>query len=185
MLNKLPLSFTVTWIVNSVAVRVMISAIEFPYAFLKNKGYLNFDIIINQHPQSSYTGWDYKPRPAYRQSVLVESKALVICNQARYIASMIKNFRDKWLENFFVEGEKNKKIPSTINERLLRKLQIFDDSTCYADLQSPPGNNFEKLTGKFKDRYSIRINDQWKLIFQWDDDRGEAMDVYLDNHSYR
>jgi proteic killer suppression protein len=98
---------------------------------------------------------------------------------------MIKNFRDKWLENFFVEGEKNQEIPSTINERLLRKLQLFDASTCYADLQSPPSNNFEKLTGKFIDWYSIRINDQWKLIFQWDNDRGEAMDVYLDNHSYR
>ena len=98
---------------------------------------------------------------------------------------MIKSFRDKWLENFFVEGTKSKKIPSTINERLFRKLQILDDSTCDADLRSPPSNYFERLTGNLKDRYSIRVNDQWRLIFQWDNDRGEAESVYLDNHSYR
>lgn len=98
---------------------------------------------------------------------------------------MIKNFRDKWLENFFVEGTKNKKIHSTISDRLFRKLQILDDSTCDADLRSPPSNHFEKLTGNLNNRYSIRINDQWRLIFQWDNDRGEAESVYFDNHSYR
>ncbi|MBU4236902.1 MAG: type II toxin-antitoxin system RelE/ParE family toxin [Proteobacteria bacterium] len=98
---------------------------------------------------------------------------------------MIKNFRDKWLEIFFVEGAKSKKIPSTISERLFRKLQILDDSTCDADLRSPPSNHFEKLTGNLNNRYSISINGQWRLIFQWDNDRGEAESVYLDNHSYR
>jgi len=135
---------------------------------------------------------------------------LAICNCRCYIAVMIKNFRDTWLEKFFVDGVKNKKIPSIISERLfsvlqknflffrrnfsdkalipfigVRKLQILDDSTCDVDLRSPPSNNFEKLTGKLKDRYSIRINDQWRLIFQWDNDRGEAENVYLNNHSYR
>jgi proteic killer suppression protein len=98
---------------------------------------------------------------------------------------MIKTFRDKWLETFFVDGTKNKKIPAIISERLFRKLQMLDDSTCVADLRSPLSNNFEKLTGNLKDRYSIRVNDQWRLIFQWDDVRGEAESVYLDNHSYR
>jgi len=98
---------------------------------------------------------------------------------------MIKSFRDKWLENFFVAGTKNKKISSTISERLFRKIQILDDSTCDADLRSPPSNYFEKLTGNLKDRCSIRINDQWRLIFHWDNDRGEAEGVYLDNHTYR
>ena len=110
---------------------------------------------------------------------------LAICNCRCYIAVMIKNFRDTWLEKFFVDGVKNKKIPSIISERLFRKLQILDDSTCDVDLRSPPSNNFEKLTGKLKDWYSIRINDQWRLIFQWDNDRGEAENVYLNNHSYR
>jgi len=115
----------------------------------------------------------------------VKGKRLVFCNNERYIVFMIKNFRDKWLEKFFVEGAKNKKIPSTISERLFRKIQILDDSTCDADLRSPPSNNFEKLAGNLKDRCSIRINDQWRLIFQWDNDRGEAEGVYLDNHTYR
>lgn len=64
-------------------------------------------------------------------------------------------------------------------------MQILDDSTCDADLRSPPSNYFEKLTGNLKGKYSIRVNDQWRLIFQWDNDRGEAESVYLDNHSYR
>jgi len=98
---------------------------------------------------------------------------------------MIKNFRDKWLENFFVEGVKSKKIPPTISERLFGKLQILDDSTCDADLRSPPSNHFEKLTGNLHNRHTIRINGQWRLIFHWDKDRGEAESVYLDNHSYK
>jgi len=75
---------------------------------------------------------------------------LVRCNDVRYIVAMIKNFRDKWLEKFFVEGRKSKKIPAAINERLFRKLQILDDSTCEADLRSPPGNHFEKLIGNHR-----------------------------------
>ena len=114
-----------------------------------------------------------------------DSGGLVRCNDVRYIVAMIKNFRDKWLENFFVEGRKSKKIPAAINERLFRKLQILDDSTCEADLRSPPGNHFEKLIGNLDNSHSIRINDQWRLIFQWDNDRGEAEGVCLDNHSCR
>ena len=98
---------------------------------------------------------------------------------------MIQCFRDNWLESFFVDGTKSKKIPATISERLFRKLQILDDSTCDADLRSPPSNSFEKLSGNLKEWHSIRVNDQWRLIFKWDTERGEASDVYLDNHSYR
>jgi len=98
---------------------------------------------------------------------------------------MIITFRDKWLETFFVDGTKSKKIPAIIRERLFRKLQILDDSTCRADLRSPPSNNFEKLTGTLHDLSSIRVNDQWRLIFRWVEDKGEAENVYLDNHDYR
>jgi proteic killer suppression protein len=98
---------------------------------------------------------------------------------------MIKNFRDTWLEIFFIDGIKNMKTPSIIADRLFRKLQILDDSTCDVDLRSPPSNNFEKLTGELKGWCSMRVNNQWRLIFQWDNERGEAENVYLDNHSYR
>lgn len=103
----------------------------------------------------------------------------------RYIVTMIKNFRDNWLRKFFVEDIQAKKIPADIRSRLFRKLQLLDDATNDADLRSPPSNHFEKLSGKLKNKCSIRVNDQWRLIFTWENEHGEADDIYLDNHSYK
>ncbi len=98
---------------------------------------------------------------------------------------MILGFRDAWLRAFFVEDVRSRKIPSDLESRLFRKLQLIDDATTDQDLRAPPSNHFEKLRGKL-DRYScIRVNKQWRLIFQWDGGRGEASDVYLDDHSYQ
>ena len=98
---------------------------------------------------------------------------------------MIKGFRDNWLRDFFVEDIQSGKIPTIIRSRLFRKLQIVDDATCSADLRSPPGNHFEKLSGQLQEKYSIRVNKQWRMIFIWDDERGEADGIYLDNHTYK
>ncbi len=103
----------------------------------------------------------------------------------RYSVAMIKNFRDNWLQNFFVEDIQTKKIPADIGSRLFRKLQMLDDATVDADLRSPPSNHFEKLSGKLKDKCSIRVNNQRRIIFIWDDERGEADSIYLDNHTYK
>ena len=51
------------------------------------------------------------------------------------------------------------------------------------DLRIPPSNHFEKLSGKLEGWHSIRINLQWRLIFQWSD--GNAGEVHLDDHSHR
>ena len=107
------------------------------------------------------------------------------CNQARYTVTMIRNFRDKWLKDFFENDILHKKIPAAIRGSLFRKLQLIDDATCDLDLRSPPSNHFEKLSGKLKGKYSIRINKQWRLIFIWKDGKGEAEKIYLDNHDYR
>jgi len=53
------------------------------------------------------------------------------------------------------------------------------------DLRSPPSNHFEKLTGALNGKRSIRVNKQWRLIFTWKGERGEAEDIYLDNHDYK
>ncbi|MFH2046158.1 MAG: type II toxin-antitoxin system RelE/ParE family toxin [Pseudomonadota bacterium] len=98
---------------------------------------------------------------------------------------MIKNFRDNWLRDFFIDDIQSKKIPVVISLRLFRKLQLLDDAISDADLRSPPSNHFEKLSGKLKDKCSIRVNDQWRIIFIWDDERGEAGSIYLDNHAYK
>jgi proteic killer suppression protein len=98
---------------------------------------------------------------------------------------MIGSFRDAWLENFFKNDINHKKIPASIRERLFRKLQIIDDATSDLDLRCPPSNHFEQLSGQLKEKCSIRVNRQWRLIFLWNSTRGEADDIYLDNHDYR
>jgi len=98
---------------------------------------------------------------------------------------MIQTFRDKWLRDFFVEDIPSRKIPADIRSRLFRKLQLLDDATCDADLRSPPSNRFEKLSGKLKDKSSIRVNKQWRIVFEWNGERGEADGVYIDNHTYK
>ena len=98
---------------------------------------------------------------------------------------MILSFRDNWLRDFFVNDIRSKKIPSDLDDRLFRKLQMIDDATADQDLRVPPSNHFEKLAGPLGGFHSIRVNIQWRLIFQWDGGKGEASDVYLDDHSYK
>lgn len=97
---------------------------------------------------------------------------------------MILNFRDKWLHEYFVNDVRSKRIPSDLDERLFRKIQLIDDATSDADLRSPPSNHFEKLRGHLDGFHSIRVNRQWRLIFRWNGRTGEASDLYLDDHSY-
>jgi toxin HigB-1 len=98
---------------------------------------------------------------------------------------MIVSFRDDWLRAFFVDDARSRNIPSDLESRLFRKLQMLDDATTDQDLRVPPSNHFEKLRGKLGDFHSIRVNKQWRLIFHWDGGRGEAASVYLDDHSYK
>jgi toxin HigB-1 len=98
---------------------------------------------------------------------------------------MIVNFRDDWLRAFFVDDIRSRNIPSDLEGRVFRKLQMIDDATTDQDLRVPPSNHFEKLRGKLADLHSIRVNQQWRLIFKWDGSRGEATGVYLDDHSYK
>jgi proteic killer suppression protein len=98
---------------------------------------------------------------------------------------MIVSFRDEWLHAFFVKDVASRNIPSDLESRLFRKLQMIDDAATDRDLRVPPSNHFEKLRGNLDGWHSIRVNKQWRLVFQWDGSRGEASDIYLDDHSYR
>lgn len=98
---------------------------------------------------------------------------------------MIVAFRDRWLEDFFLLDRHCRQIPSDLEVRLFRKLQVLDDSSCDADLRVPSSNHFEKLRGNLQGWHSIRVSGQWRLVFRWNGGRGEAAEVYLDNHSYR
>ena len=98
---------------------------------------------------------------------------------------MIVSFRDEWLRSFFVEDIASRNIPPDLDARLFRKLQMIDDAVTDQDLRVPPSNHFEKLRGNLAGWHSIRVNQQWRLVFRWDGGRGEASDIYLDDHSYR
>ena len=98
---------------------------------------------------------------------------------------MIIGFRDAWLRAFFVDDDRSKHIPPDLESRLFRKLQMIDDAATDQDLRVPPSNHFEKLHGNLAGFHSIRVNKQWRLIFQWDGRKGEASNLYLDDHSYK
>ncbi|MCA1967525.1 MAG: type II toxin-antitoxin system RelE/ParE family toxin [Rhizobium sp.] len=98
---------------------------------------------------------------------------------------MIVGFRDDWLRAFFVDDARSRNIPPDLEARLFRKLQMIDDAVTDQDLRVPPSNHFEKLRGNLAGFHSIRVNQQWRLIFRWVGERGEADGIYLDDHSYR
>ncbi|GHU69367.1 plasmid maintenance system killer protein [Spirochaetia bacterium] len=89
---------------------------------------------------------------------------------------MIKNFGDKETELLFNRA-KIKKFPVDIQQRARRKLLIIHFAVDENDLSTPPGNRFERLKGNRKDQCSIRINDQWRVVFKWLD--GNAYDVTI------
>ncbi|EJG2204565.1 type II toxin-antitoxin system RelE/ParE family toxin [Morganella morganii] len=94
----------------------------------------------------------------------------------------INSFRDAWLEEFFRYSTPHRKIPPSIHTTLARKLDIINAAVSYLDLRSPPGNRYEELSGKLLGYSSIRVNQQYRLIFKWMD--GKAEDLYLDPHEY-
>ncbi|QSR85134.1 type II toxin-antitoxin system RelE/ParE family toxin [Methylacidimicrobium sp. B4] len=98
---------------------------------------------------------------------------------------MIVGFRDEWLRAFFVDDAQSRNIPSDLEARLFRKLQMIDDATTDHDLRVPPSNHFEKLKGNLAGLHSIRVSKQYRLVFRSDGERGEADGIYLDDHSYR
>jgi proteic killer suppression protein len=98
---------------------------------------------------------------------------------------LIQSFRDRWLREFYLKDRTSKKIPSEVEDRQFRKLQLIDDVTGDLDLRSPPSNHFEKLRGDLAGKHWIRLNKQWRLVFTWSGERGEAQDIYLDNHDFR
>ena len=80
---------------------------------------------------------------------------------------MIKSFGDKETEKVF-DGIVSRKLPGDIQGTARRKLKYLSNAQTPEDLRQPPGNHFEALNGR-NGYYSIRINDQWRLTFSWND----------------
>jgi proteic killer suppression protein len=89
---------------------------------------------------------------------------------------MLLSFGTKETQKIW-EGEWVKKLPGEIQEIGRRKLRMLNNAQDIADLKIPPANRLEKLSGRLKEFYSIRINDQWRIIFKWKD--GNAFEVEI------
>jgi toxin HigB-1 len=89
---------------------------------------------------------------------------------------MIKTFRCKQTEKVFLRMPVTK-FPQEIYRRVLRKLLLIDAAEKLDDLRVPPGNQLERLSGDRKNQYSIRINDQWRICFHWEEE--DAFDVEI------
>jgi toxin HigB-1 len=89
---------------------------------------------------------------------------------------MIRTFKDKDAETLF-HRERVRRLPHDVQAVALRKLRMLHRATTLNDLRVPPGNRLEKLTGDRDGAWSIRINDQWRICFAWDN--GDADDVEI------
>jgi len=92
---------------------------------------------------------------------------------------MIVTFGDKDTEKLFITG-KSRRFPSTIIKVVLRKLDYLNRAKTLQDLEVPPGNRLEALKGTLKGKYSIRINDQFRIVFKFAS--GEASEVEVTDY---
>lgn len=92
---------------------------------------------------------------------------------------MIKSFGDKETELVWL-GTFSPKLPHDIQATARRKLRMIHNAQDLKDLRIPPANRLEKLSGNLKGLYSIRINQQWRILFRWE--RGHAGDVQITDY---
>jgi len=89
---------------------------------------------------------------------------------------MIKSFKSKETEKVFAR-QRSHKLPQDIQQRAYRKLRMLNNSKDINDLRIPPANRLEKLKGNREGQYSIRINNQWRICFDWYN--GDAANVEI------
>jgi proteic killer suppression protein len=80
-----------------------------------------------------------------------------------------------------IKSRESRKLPSEITKTALKKLDILNAAEQLDELKVPPGNRLEALKGNLKGYYSIRINNQWRIIFQWDNGKVSQVQI-IDYH---
>lgn len=95
---------------------------------------------------------------------------------------MIRTFGNELADDLFNDRMSRvaRQFPAQLRSNARRKLQILDEADALQVLAALPGNRFEKLKGDRKGYYSIRINDQWRMVFQWQG--GNALDVTIEDY---
>jgi proteic killer suppression protein len=93
---------------------------------------------------------------------------------------VIRSFKDKETQKIF-ERQRSRKLPSEIQQVALRKLRMLNQSSTLQELRIPPANRLERLSGDREDQYSIRINNQWRICFEWQNDDAFNVEI-VDYH---
>ena len=92
---------------------------------------------------------------------------------------MIESFGNAVAEDLFDDKrtKATRAFPNELRRSARRKLLYLHEATSLTDLRVPPGNRLERLKGDLKDFHSVRINDQWRVVFRWND--GSAYEVQI------
>ncbi len=93
---------------------------------------------------------------------------------------MIRTFKDWEAEKIF-NREKSRKVPQDIQRVAFRKLRMIENAETLDDLKIPPSNRLEKLKGDRAGKYSIRINDKYRVCFEWHDNNAFKVEI-VDYH---
>jgi proteic killer suppression protein len=94
---------------------------------------------------------------------------------------MIRSFRGKFAEEILVDRHAPKGFPAPLLSVARRKLVQLNNAAALSDLAVPPGNRLEQLKGDLRGKYSIRINDQWRIVFRWSQSGPEEVEI-VDYH---
>jgi toxin HigB-1 len=92
---------------------------------------------------------------------------------------MIVSFADSETATIW-EGRRSRRLPPDIQGSALRKLRVLNNAQRLGDLRVPPANRLEALKADRSGQHSIRINDQWRICFRWND--GNAFDVEITDY---
>lgn len=108
-----------------------------------------------------------------------QKQPLDIYNYTRYTVAVIRSFGDGATEDIFdgVNSRESRSIPNTAWKAAQRKMALINNAGALDDIAALPGNRLEKLFGKWAGFYSIRINDQYRIVFKWD--KGQADEVQI------
>jgi proteic killer suppression protein len=94
--------------------------------------------------------------------------------------NVIKSFKDSETEKIY-NLTRSRKLVQDIQQIALRKLRMINNAKTINDLRVPPANRLEKLIGNRAGQYSIRINDQWRICFDWQEDNAYNVEI-VDYH---
>ena len=95
---------------------------------------------------------------------------------------MVGSFGDEATEDLYHRRNtaRSRRIPTGIHTAALRKLDMINSADDLQDLRAPPGNRLEALKGELKGFHSIRVNEQWRIVFRWQD--GVAHNIRLTDY---